>query len=223
MFSLQNRRDTRIPVKIEIAGAEFRKNIGWTTVGYTMGSLLAGPIGGVIGGLTQGNGQNVKCTVYFEDGSEKTITCKDKNLQFELFVWTWRIEHCKSEQDYVDFGLDFNTLERGKIVKTDRVGEVLNFDPENKSLKELWGGMHLYLALHKLFKLEIERYFWEQRKERVLLETDTGGLKIPPKFDLISFCIYGFVLFVIASAIMQNCTKQPESQPNYLPTESESR
>jgi hypothetical protein len=222
MFGLQNTRDKRIPVKIEIAGTEFRKSIGWTTVGYTVGSLLAGPMGGIIGGLTQGNGQNVKLTICFEDGSEKPIVCKDKNLQFELFVWTWRIENSKSEQDYVDFGLDFTSLERGKVVKTDRIGDVLNFDPENKSLKELWGGTRLYIALHKLFKSEIERYFWEQRKERIVLENDTGGLKIPPKFDLIKICTIGFFLFALTSGIVQKCTKQPtENQPNYLPTQSD--
>jgi hypothetical protein len=218
MFGLQNTRDKRIPVKIEIAGTEFKKSIGWTTVGYTVGSLLAGPVGGIIGGLTQGNGQNVKCTVHFEDGSEKTITCKDKDLKFEIFVWAWRIEHRKSEQDYVDFGLDFTSLKRGKVVKTDRIGDVLNFDSGGKSLKELWGDLRLEMALHKLFKLEIERYFWEQRKERVLLQTDTGGLKIPPKFDLIQICTIGFFLFALTSGIVQNCTKQPENQPTYLPT-----
>jgi hypothetical protein len=216
-------KDDRIPVKIEIIGSELKKSIVWTATGTAIGSLLAGPIGAVIGGLTQGNGQKVSLKIVFEDRSEKIIECDGQKLKYELFVWAWRIQNIKSERDYVDFGLDFTTLQRNQIVSTKRVGEALNFDPEGKSLKELWGNVRLEMELHKLFKREIERYFWEERKERILLENDTRGLKIPPKFDLITICTFGFIFLVMATGIVQNCTKQPGTEPNYRPAGSEHR
>jgi hypothetical protein len=45
----------KIPVEIEIIGTNYRKSIGWSAVSYAVGSLLAGPVGGIIGVITQGN------------------------------------------------------------------------------------------------------------------------------------------------------------------------
>ena len=193
----------QIPTDIEIIGTEFRKSIAWTAVGSSVGSLLAGPVGGISGGLTQGNRQNFQYIIKFNDGSQKVFKCKDKNIEFELIVWGWRIANQKSETDYVDFGLNFSTLKRGMIISSEVLDQFLQL--EGKSFKELWKTIFLEKELKELLKAEIERYFKEKRNSLVTVEYTAKQFKIlNPESTFssvfiilvtLSFAIFGGYLF----------------------------
>ena len=99
-----------IPVKLEVMGSTFNKSVGWTAVGTIAGTVIAGPLGAVIGLATQGNSQKFAYTIFFSNRTQKIYTCESKDLDFELSIWTWRINNQKSEQDYVTFGLGFANL-----------------------------------------------------------------------------------------------------------------
>jgi hypothetical protein len=209
----------KIPVEVEIIGSGTRKSITWTAVGYTVGSLLAGPVGGVIGAISQGNEQKYTLRIKFDDNSQKLIDCDKNKANLELILWAWRIQNKKSESDYVTFGVDFDSLKRGNIISNAWLDNYLGLHkdknspelPENKQLGELWQTLQLELKLTKFYQGELRRYFLEQRKESILVEHGRRGFKIPPKhnwtFTIVLLSIFA-VFFGYVGYI--NVTKPPQ-------------
>jgi hypothetical protein len=199
-----------IPVEVEIIGSGTRKSIAWTAVGYTVGSLLAGPVGGVIGAISQGNEQKYTLLIKFDDDSQKLIDCDKNKANLELILWAWRIQNKKSERDYVTFGVDFDSLKRGNIVSNAWLENYLGLH-ESKQLGELWQTLRLELGLTKFYQGELRRYFLEQRKESILVDFTGRGFKIPPKHNW-TFAIVLLTIFTVFFGYVAyiNVTKPPQ-------------
>ena len=208
-----------IPVEVEIIGSGTKKSITWTAVGYTVGSLLAGPVGGIIGAISQGNEQKYTLRIKFDDNSQKLIDCDKNKANLELILWAWRIQNKKSESDYVTFGVDFDSLKRGNIISNAWLNNYLGLHKdknspeshENKQFGELWQTLRLELSLTKFYQGELRRYFLEQRKESILVEHGRPGFKIPPRHNW-TFTIVLLTIFTVFFGYVAyiNVTKPPQ-------------
>lgn len=187
-----------IPVEIEVVGSQFKKSVRWSTAGVAVGSLIAGPVGAIIGLATQGNGQKFHYIVYFSDGTQQVVVCDGNKLQLDLLVWSWRINNKKAEKDYVTFGMDFSKLQRDMLLSASEIKKILGLtNKQTSSFGEAWQMVKLEQQLTKFLKLEIQRYFKEQRNDVVMLEeTMGGGLKIPSQMSEVVYGIIGLVVLI---------------------------
>jgi len=171
----------RIPVEVEIFGSESRKSVAWTAAGYTVGALMAGPMGGLLGAITQGNEEYVVYIVKFSDETEKTFTVHKKKIPIEIFVWMWRIKDRVSENDYITFGIDFSRLKFESLVSWKEVNNLLALDDRKKNSEDAWDNLWLEVGLKKILEKEIERYFKEKKKAEITVVTRSKGIWIPKK------------------------------------------
>jgi hypothetical protein len=182
-----------IPIEIEALGFKLKNGVSGNTNSLANTTSI----------VSQGNEQNLNYIVKFSDGTQKVTICNGNQLQVDLAIWSWRINNKKTEQDYVDFGVDFSTLERGLVIHVHKVMKLLgisNISPKNFS--EVRNMVEIEQRFKYFFQLEIQRYFKEQRNDIVRLETTMGGgLKIPPKP---SKAVWGFLGFLVFFLIIGN-------------------
>lgn len=187
-----------IPVEIEVAGSQFKKGLGWTTIGMTAGALIASSIEAIVGLATQGKSQKCHYVIKFSDGTQKVITCDSNKLQLDLIIWSWKINNQKTENDYVTFEMDFSTLRRGIIIPISDIRRLLGTSSQSaQSTSEARQRFKIEQESRKFLKLEIQRYFKEQRKDTVIVEeTMGGGFKIPSKSSEVVWGMAGLVAIV---------------------------
>lgn len=199
-----------IPVKLEVMGSTFKKGVGWTVVGTVAGAVIAGPLGALIGLATQGNNQKFTYTVFFSDETQKVYTCEGKDLDFELSIWTWRINNQRSEKDYVTFGLQFANLQRDMTIPCKEIQRLLGIDDNPSGFKDALKRIGLMRRYTQLLKKEIERYLKEQCNDIVIVQvTDGFDIKIPSKATEVRDTILGGIgLVVIGGMIFGGCQHQ---------------
>ena len=206
-----------VPVKVNLVGSEFEKQGGKTVVGAVVGGVIAGPLGAVVGAATQGNNRNYCYTVEFSDGSQRVYHTDKNKLDAELAVWNWRVTHKLDEYDYVDFGIDFNQLERGMLVPTRKIMANLGLG-DVSSFQEASRRVNLETGLKKFLSQEITRYFKEYRQDDVLVDSKTvGGISIPTKSSETIAMVFGLgFIFIVLAAIFGSCMSDGDSDDSQL-------
>jgi hypothetical protein len=199
-----------IPIEIEALGFKFRNGVAGNTNDLATHTSI----------ISQGNEQNLHYVVKFSDGTQKVNICNGNKLQVDSVIWSWRIRNKKTEEDYVDFGVNFSTLQRGSVIHIDKIMkllDVLNTPPKN--FREAQNAVEIEQTFKNFFRLEIQRYFKEQRNDIVRLETRMGGsFKIPLKPNKAAWGFLGFFVFLFIIGTFFNKTTSPnqvsESQLN---------
>lgn len=219
----------KIPIAIEPVDTEIKKSIGWTAVGYTAGAFLAGPMGGIVGALTQGNEEYLIYRVTFSDNSQKQIKSHKNKIALELLIWLWRIENKKSEDDYITFGIDFGRLTWGQVVPVTAINKYLGLEEGIHSVGEAWQKTQLELGLKETLKNEIQRYFLEQKGFKITVWAEKNGFKIPSQHNknpdrslgVIESLI--IVTMIIGMAFLTSRCQNSSSNNNYQPSSTEQR
>jgi len=125
-----------IPIKLEVMGSTFKKGVSSTVVSTVAGAVIAGSLGALIRLATQGNSQKFTYIVLFSDGTQEVYTCEGKDLDFEISIWTWRINNQRSEKYYVTFGLGFANLQRDMTIPCKEIQRLLGIDDNSSGLKD---------------------------------------------------------------------------------------
>lgn len=102
------------PVKIEIATQYEKGGVGRAVVG----SLMFGPIGGIVGGLTRKT--NVTFRITYDDNTLKFVTCKAGSSTYKsLMRQAQTLERKALNPNYGTF--HFERLERRKMGKGEKI------------------------------------------------------------------------------------------------------
>ena len=225
-LSFNNKRTSRaIPFKIEARGSQFPKIVKHNRIGVTVGDLIKDPMGRLVFLETQDNEQRFCFTVKFLDGTQKVVEGSGANLQVNFFIWWWRINNQKSENDYVTFGLDFSKLKKEMHISESKIKKSLGFNKlPSSSSREAYQLIKFEKELMKFLKLEIQRYFKEQKNIIILLEEPTpGGIKIYSlnKGSLIGDLAKAFIgvaalISILGVSMIMSTTPEPvsESRPS---------
>lgn len=178
-----------IPIEIEALGFKLKNGVSGNTNDLANTTSI----------VSQGNEQNLNYIVKFSDGTQKVTICNGNQLQVDLAIWLWRINNKKAEEDYVDFGIDFSTLQRGTVIPNNKINNLLSvLDTPPKNFSEVLHQVEIEQTLKNFFKAEIQRYFKEQKNDTVVLETTMGGgLRISSKANELVLSFIG-LLFLVA-------------------------
>lgn len=175
-----------IPIELEALGFKFKNETQGKNNGLDKTTSIA----------SQGNEHNLHYIIKFSDGSQKVNICNGNKLQIDLIIWLWRINNKKTEEDYVDFGIDFSTLRRGIVISNNRISNILSvLDTPPKNFSEVLHRAEIEQTLKNFLKSEIQRYFKEQKNDIVVIEaTMGGGLRISPKTNELVWVFIGLLV-----------------------------